>query len=62
VCHAVRALGAKWTLLADRRDRAAGVATVSTWTTPVNHSLGPVALSMEFRVICISLSLARNAG
>jgi hypothetical protein len=28
----------------------------------VNHSLGPVALSIEFRVICISLSLARDAG
>jgi hypothetical protein len=30
MCHAVRAPGAKWTLLADRREAVDGVATVST--------------------------------
>src|SRR5438445_13447228 len=41
VCHAVRAPGVKWTLLAVRRDGSAGVATVSKYTAPVNHSLDP---------------------
>src|SRR5437870_12185340 len=53
VCHAVRAPGAKWTLLALRRDGPDGVATGSTYTTPVNHSRGPVADSTVFLVIFI---------
>src|SRR6266404_784687 len=48
VCHAVRAPGVKWTLLALRRDGSAGVATVSTYTAPVNHSLDPF-------VVCAAL-------
>ena len=43
----------KWTLLAARRDGSEGVATVSMYTVPVNQSLGPVAVSREFLVICI---------
>src|SRR6478609_6976562 len=58
VCHAVRAPGVKWTLLADRREAADGAATASMKTMPVNHSLGPGAVSIEFLVICISFSLA----
>src|SRR5215212_1079385 len=54
VCHAVRAPGVKWTLAAPRRDGSAGVATVSMYTAPVNHSLGPVAVSVVFLVICMS--------
>ena len=42
VCHAVRAPGVKWTRLALRREASVGAATASMWTTPVNHSLGPV--------------------
>jgi hypothetical protein len=45
----------KWTLLALRRDGSAGVATVSTYTAPVNHSLGPAIVLMLFRVICMAL-------
>jgi len=58
VCHAVRAPGVKWTLLALRRDRSEGVATVSMKTAPVNQSLGPAAVSMLFLVICM-VSAAR---
>src|SRR5690348_17114959 len=58
VCHAVRAPGVKWTLLADRRAVADGVATASIKTAPVNHSLGPGVVSMESLVICMSFSLA----
>src|SRR4029077_9482297 len=54
VCHAVRAAGVKWTLLALWRDWPAGVATESTYTAPVNHSLGPAMVSMPFRVTCIA--------
>src|SRR5438445_12221162 len=53
VCHAVRAPGEKWTLLALRRDGPDGVATGSTYTTPLNHSRGPVADSTVFLVIFI---------
>lgn len=42
--------GVKWTLLALRREGPAGVATVSTYTAPVNHSPGPAAVSMPFLV------------
>ena len=43
----------KWTLLASSREPSDGVATGSTYTAPVNHSLGPVMVSMELLVICI---------
>src|SRR3981081_1245436 len=54
VCHAVRAPGVKWTLLALRRDKPAGAATASTYTAPVNHSLGPAIVGMLFRMTCMS--------
>jgi hypothetical protein len=53
VCHAVRAPGVKWTLLAFSREASDGVATASRWTVPVNHSLGPAVVSMTFLVICM---------
>src|SRR2546429_9734986 len=53
VCHAVRAPGVKWTLLAVRRDPCDGAATVSTYTAPVNHSFGPAPVWMLFLVISI---------
>ncbi len=56
VCHAVRAPGVKWTLLAFRREASDGVATVSTYTVPVNHSLGPAMVSMVFLVMCMTFS------
>src|SRR3954453_17556511 len=52
VCQAVRAPGVKWTLLALTRDPPAGAATGSMWTTPVNQSSGPRAVSVPFLVIC----------
>src|SRR5829696_4628745 len=58
VCQAVRAPGVKWTLAAPRRDGSVGVATVSRYTVPVNHSLGPVAVSVVFLVICMSFSFS----
>jgi hypothetical protein len=57
VCHAVRAPGVKWTLLALSRDPSDGAATVSTNTAPVNHSLGPVAVSIVLLVICMVVLL-----
>jgi hypothetical protein len=48
----------KWTLLADRREVVDGAATASMKSAPVNHSLGPSVVSMEFLVICMSLSIA----
>src|SRR5262245_60334090 len=54
VCHAVRAPGVKWTLLALSREAADGAATGSMYTMPVNHSLGPAAVSRAFRVISIA--------
>jgi hypothetical protein len=54
VCHAVRAPGVKWTLLACRRELLDGVATVSRYTAPVNQSLGPVAVSIPCLVICMA--------
>jgi hypothetical protein len=54
--------GGKWTLLADRRDPPDRVATASTYTTPVNHSLGPAAVWMELLVICMSFSVVVRAG
>jgi hypothetical protein len=51
VCQAVRAPGAKWTLLAFRLDPSDASDTVSTWTLPVNQSLGPTVVAMPFRVI-----------
>src|SRR5919197_819458 len=56
VCHAVRAPGVKWTLAACSRDGPVGVATVSRYTVPVNHSVGPAAVTVEFLVICMSFS------
>jgi hypothetical protein len=53
VCHAVRAPGVKWTLLAARRDGSDGAATASMKTLPVNQSLGPGVVSAELLVICI---------
>jgi hypothetical protein len=47
----------KWTLLAAKRDGSEGAATASMKTLPVNQSLGPGAVSIEFLVICISLSV-----
>src|SRR5205085_9382586 len=52
-CHAVRAPGEKWTLLALRREAADGAATVSIYTAPVNHSLGPLLVPMLFLVTCM---------
>jgi hypothetical protein len=37
-----------WTLAACTRDGSDGVATVSMWTVPVNQSLGPGLVSIEF--------------
>src|SRR5437899_2419454 len=54
VCHAVRAPGVKWTALALKRDGPDGLATVSMYTAPVNHSLGPTVVSRLFLVICIA--------
>ena len=48
--------GGEGTLLAFRREAPDGVATVSTQTAPVNHSLGPAMVSMEFSVSCTSFS------
>src|SRR6266550_3765398 len=50
LCQAVRAPGAKWTLLAFRREAPNGAATVSIYTAPVNHSLGPLLVPMLFLV------------
>jgi len=58
VCHAVRAPGVKWTLLALRREPSEGDATASMKTAPVNQSLGPAAVSTLFLVICM-VSAAR---
>src|SRR5438105_10384140 len=58
VCHAVRAPGVKWTLLALRRDCSDGVATASMYTLPVNHSLGPAFVSVEFLVMFMASSRA----
>src|SRR2546421_11944486 len=57
VCHAVRAPGVKWTLDAVSREAADGVATASTYTAPVNHSVGPAAVSMLFLVILMPVLL-----
>src|SRR5437660_12812786 len=57
VCHAVCAPGVKWTLLALSREGPDGAATESTYTAPVNHSLGPAMVSMLFLVICMFLLL-----
>ena len=57
VCHAVLALGVKWTLLALRRDSSDGVATASIYTVPVNQSPGPKTVSIAFLVICMTALL-----
>src|SRR5947207_2331175 len=62
VCHAVRAPGVKWTLLVWRRDWSDGAATASMYTVPVNHSVGPAMVSMEFGVICMSFLLRGRCG
>jgi hypothetical protein len=53
----VRAPGVKWTLLALRRERPDGAATVSMYTLPVNQSPGPAAVSTEFLVTCMLVLL-----
>jgi hypothetical protein len=58
MCQAVRALGVKWTLLAETRVPADGVAIVSMNTVPVNQSLGPEAVCGLFVVICMAFSVA----
>jgi len=45
----------KCTLLAVKREAPTGAATESTYTAPVNHSLGPAIVLTLFRVICMSL-------
>jgi hypothetical protein len=53
MCHAVRAPGVKWTLNALSRECSDGAATVSMYTLPVNHSLGPGLVAIELLVICM---------
>src|SRR6267143_294567 len=53
VCHAVRAPGVKWTLLALTREAPFGAAKGSTYTAPVNHSLEPLVVPRMFLVICM---------
>src|SRR3954452_14128429 len=55
VCQAVRAPGAKWTLLALSLEPSDGAATVSMKTAPVNQSFGPGAVAMVLRVTCMVL-------
>src|SRR4029077_18504171 len=55
VCHAVRAPGVKWTVLAVRRETPFGAATLSTYTGPVNRSLDPLVVWMLLRVTCMYL-------
>jgi hypothetical protein len=55
VCQAVRAPGAKWTTAAPMREASEGDASVSMYTSPVNQSTGPLAVSAVALVICISL-------
>src|SRR3981081_2884130 len=59
VCHAVRAPGVKWTLLAVNRDPPIAAATVSMYTSPVNHSFGPFEVLRLFLVMCMALLLRR---
>src|SRR6476646_3589833 len=54
VCHAVRAPGVKWTLLALKREPSDGDATGSMYTAPVNQSLGPALVSIPFLVSCMT--------
>jgi hypothetical protein len=58
----VRAPGVKWTQLALTRDPPDGAAIVSTYTAPVNQSLGPMFVSMLFFVICKVGLLAGRIG
>jgi hypothetical protein len=39
--------------MAPSRDTSEGVAIVSKYTAPVNHSLGPGVVSRSLRVICM---------
>ena len=57
VCQAVRAPGAKCALAALSREAGEGVASVSKQTVPVNHSLGPAAVSRLLLVICMVVLL-----
>jgi len=61
VCHAVRALGVKWTLVALSRDEPDGTATGSRYTMPVNQSFGHMDVS-ALRVIGISPPVDRLPG
>jgi len=53
VCHAVRAPGVKWTLLALSRAEPDGAATASMNTVPVNQSVGPGVVETLVRVTSI---------
>src|SRR4029077_6727166 len=55
VCHAVRAPGVKWTLLAVKRDALIGTSTVSTYTSPVNHSPDPLTVLRLLFVTSMSI-------
>src|SRR4051794_4694606 len=55
-CQWVRAPGMKCTRLAVTRDGGGAAATESMNTSPVNQSPGPLAVSMELRVICMGFS------
>jgi hypothetical protein len=46
----------KWTLLALRREVLDGAATVSMYTAPVNHSVGPILVSRLILVISMVCS------
>ena len=53
--------GVKWTLLTVRRVGSAGVASVSTYTAPVNHSLDPFVVWMSLlRVTFIGTECTRS--
>jgi hypothetical protein len=48
----------KCTRFAVTRDGAGAAATASIYTSPVNQSAGPLAVSIELRVICMVLLLS----
>jgi hypothetical protein len=54
VCHAVRALGSKCTLVALIRERSEGFATGVIVTDPVKNSLGAGPVSLPLLVTCIA--------
>ncbi len=62
VCQAVRAPGVKWTSAAANVELPAATATASIYTSPVNQSAGPLAVSIELRVICTRFSGRQDEG